>query len=204
MYVHINNFDYDELLNNLVQHYHLSDAPITNEIISKIFEELAEHYKLNQRETMTEDEIALVEEFMRIHGQWSDFQPGDEADMFLETKGMDISESLVVMEGLFLEGVTEDDELDPLYDIAIKFTQFDFTDEDSIGEFSAYLSDLISKYNNIQFNDAELYVLGHIERSLDSSEILTGIEVLPVAGKVVKYGDTLITFPIILIKVSKP
>lgn len=204
MYVHVNNFDYDELLNGLVKHYHLDDVPLTDEIVSKIFESISEKYKLNKRNTMSELEISLVEEFFRVVSLWSDFMPGDDTETFLESKGMEISESLALIEEVFLAGVGEEDELNRLFEIATKFEGYDFTDEESIGEFSANLSNLIDSYNNMQWTDAELFILGHIDRALMDLEILTDVEVVPVAGKVVKYGDTLITFPIILIKVSNP
>lgn len=204
MYVHVNNFDYDELLGGLVKHYHLDDVPLTDEVISGIFENLESKYKQNQRSEMTADEIELVEEFYRVVGQWAEFMPGDDAETYLETKGMEITQSLAALEEEFLAGVAEDSCLNALYEIAVKMDGYDFTDEESIFEFGEMLANLITRYNNVQYDDAEMFIMSCIERAMKPGEILTGIEVMPSAGKVVKYGDTLITFPIILIKVSNP
>lgn len=200
IFIHVNNFDYDALLNKMVAKLDLGDSYITSEIVLKTFKTLAAKFNNNRRGELTPDELALVETFIaRYSGyRFADYD-GESSSEFYESMGDLMNHAFEE----FSESLTTDQ--DDLNEEAKEFNELLFRLIDAAdGELAIEtLMELVDKYLSENFNDLELTIMKEMEGMLNEGEIITGIEVVEKAGKVIKYGDTLITFPIVLMKATE-
>lgn len=201
MHVHLNCFDYDKLLTGIVEHFHMEDTPLTSEYLEKVFKELSEKFNQHHRNELTPEETKLVEDFLKTTITYADFD-GDE-EVFKDIMGEDIAEALATLEDILTDPEAEVSDRYNQYVLdIIENPNIDLTD-DGPAEFISSLSDNIVKYMVSDFNAGEMFILGQIEAVAKEGEIIRSLLSLPVAGKTVKYGDSLITFPIILIEVTE-
>lgn len=209
MHVHMNSFDYDKLLTGLIHYHDLGDEEITSDAVEKIFTDLGEKFKRNSDIVMQDNEVKMCEDFLKSLISYENFDIGDD-ESFVEVLGEAVNEG---MSALF-EALGDDFKITRFNHFIIThvlpLTEFDFDSPDDgemLDQFSEYFTSLIDDYitmtNRRDFSPAEMFILGQIEQVTKAEEIVIDIEVISVPGKKVKYRDTLITFPIILIEVTE-
>lgn len=202
MYVHMNCFDYNKLLTGIIEYYHMQDEPITNEWLESIFNDLAKKFKTNNRDKLTSEEIKMVEDFLKVTITYADFEEGDD-ETFKDCLAENIAAALVSLEEVLNDpSSVVPEQYETFLESIINHPGFDLTDDGADG-FAVYLMGLIEDYLVVDFTPGEMFILSQIEIGTNIYEIIRSLEILPLPGKMVKYGDTLITFPIILIEVTE-
>lgn len=206
MYVHVNCFDYDKLLNEIVVNYEMGDQEVSTESIGKIFTDLSKNFNADKSPELTPEQIELVESVLSANMGWRDYA-GETAAEFFEACGEGLQELIAVLQDA-IAGPSEDFS-DQMQDIHANFVnvfgdQGDLDDGEYTDECLATLGCMISAYIDpiSGFNEGQIDILRHIEDTLLPHETLIGFEIADRPGRTVKYGDSLITFPTILIKVS--
>lgn len=208
MHVNLNCFDYNELIAGIVEHYGLSDSEITDEGITKIFEDLSERFTQRRIRVLDETEIKMVEDFLKMAVSYKEFGQDSDGPGYLEYIAESLKESLERLHVELVQGV------DDLYNDFIEryvlgHPDFDFEDdvESASTLFIEYLEAAVEDYMDMtgrrDFTAGELFILGQIENYTKPCEIVVDITVVPLPGKIVKYRDSLITFPLILIEVTE-
>lgn len=203
MYVLVNNLDYEDLLAKLVSHHNLGDVPDLNGIVKKLFIGLSKRFNANERNTMTSEQIELVEKYF---SNWPvvSFSNWDEADYevpYMEQFSGDFEESSI---GLY-EALTDSElELsDETKAFLEQFNQVIPLDEDANDgvddQFNEFVT-LVNKYYSTELDEGDILILSSLDKALANDERLAKVEVIDKPGTQVEYGNTLITFPLILIK----
>lgn len=208
MYVHLNCFDYDKLLRDIVTNYELEDQKLSTEMISKIFKDLGKVYSGINREDLSGDRLELVQKVIVSTINWRDYR-GENPEEFAESCG----ESLTTLLETLTEALSEPSEEYPeeVNDLCDLFVKIFYENGQGPGEDEVeYLADCISSLGEDilgyvtpvdKFSEAQLGIMKFIEEQLLPTEILVGLEILDIPGQTVNWDDTLITFPLILIKV---
>lgn len=68
-------------------------------------------------------------------------------------------------------------------------------------QFAHFLKDWAHQYLSIELSDSDRILFDHINNNILPREYMKDITVIDVPGTKVKYGDTVITFPLILLEV---
>lgn len=217
MYVIVNNFNYEDLLNKLVQKLGLEDVPLTDDVIKKVFLDLQTRFNINQRKKLTVDEITLVENYFKnfIGLSYSDYiededpeQKDNEAnkDEFLMAISSEYEESLIGLTAIMMTPEDERAIYSPeslaVVDKLIEMSSGLDYEEDPIETAIDYLASLVDKYLSRDIEEIDLFLLKEMECALSEGEFLSAVHVFDKPGKLVRYGNTLITFPIIVIEAS--
>ena len=204
MYVHLNCLDYDALMEEIVEYYQLKDTIITNDMISKIFKDIAAKVNPKDRESLTEEEISLVEALMKMGLSYRDYDGNDNHDFDDDVTSHTTHLLLSLEEALENPSEVENPVMAEFID---KFLSvFNENDPDEASYFQdaiARLGIMVTMYHRPDteyYTDGELAILKYIECNLMNEENLGSLTVLDIPGKTIKHGDTLITFPTILIK----
>lgn len=208
MYVHLNCFDYDKLLRDIIVNYELEDQKLSTEVIFKIFKDLGKAYGVTNREGLSGDRLELVQKVIITTLNWRDYR-GENPEDFAESCG----ESLTTLLESLTEALSEPseeypEEVNELCDLFVKiFYENGQAPEEDEGE---YLAECMSSLGEDiigyvtppdKLSEAQLGIMKFIEEQLLPTETLISLEVLDVPGQTVNWDDTLITFPLILIKV---
>lgn len=204
MYVIVNNFDYDALLAKLVQYHNLNDVPDLNQVIKKLFTGLSERFNANERKTMTDDQIELVERYFSLYPTvtYSDWSDGDASDVpYIEQFSQDFEESSIgLYEALTDSELELSDETKAFLEFFNQVIELDEDKEDAIDiQFNEFV-DLVMKYHSTELNEGDIVLLREFDVALAENERLAKVDVIDKPGTQVQYGNTLITFPLILIK----
>lgn len=210
MYIHINNFDYDDLLTKIIYSYDLKDQDVAYIDLYKIFKAIADKfnndldlennpfkkqllndfleyidigfgdYNSNKSPETFSDLVESVTQFSlnRLHHAVSAIVINND-DIDKSTINAIAEDAIDVYGGIFLEGDPEE-----LVDKIVDAVKVD-----------------IKKYRPNNFDECQIAVMAFIEEQLLANEKLIGIDVKDFPGHKVMYGDTLITFPIITIRV---
>jgi hypothetical protein len=215
MHVNLNCFDYNKLLSGLVEHYGLQDN-LTDESVGQVFRNLSEIYRRNNCEYLSDDEKKMVECFLGLTVSYIVNEDDDEPFKPISEQ---VEEGLEKLQYFILNQL---DEVPYNRFMAIidhhvaKFVTLSGSDDnehlydganpEGVAAFMDYFRDLIDEYIRIksinQFGAGELFILGEIEKHTHPCEVVIDIDVIDHPGAKVKYGDSLITFPLILIEVT--
>lgn len=214
MHVNLNCFDYTKLLSGLVEHYGLQDN-LTDESVSQIFHNLSETYRRNNCEYLSDDEKKMVESFLGYTISY--IVNEDDDDEPFKSIPEQVEEGLEKLQYYILNQLDESPYncfmaiIDHHVAKFVTFDEgnehlFDGADPEGVIAFIDYFRDLIDEYLRIksinQFGAGELFILGEIEKHTHPCEIVVDIDVVDHPGAKVRYGDSLITFPMILIEVT--
>lgn len=211
MYVHLNCFDYDTLITGIIETFDLQDTDVNSETIGRIFTELSNRFGGDISEHMQDFEIKMCEDFLKYFTTFSNFELGDDADGYKEMLGENLQEAYISLQN-YLEEPDESSIFDRFAELHLRnnadFNLFEESDEgENLAAFMEYFEELVALYITVtgrtQLTTGDIFILGQIEKYTKELEIVTDILVLDQPGKIVKYRDTLITFPLILIEVTE-
>lgn len=201
MYVLVNNLDYESLLDKLIAQLDLKDSPDIQAGVTKALKLLSERFNTNRRSELTEPQVQLVEYFIANFRtmSYSDYDEGNES--FAETLAEEFEEALIGLTSLIT------DELDDISDESKEFVKMfnevipvDENHDDPIEVQLSEFVDLVTKYTGIELEPVDYIILKELECALAQGEYVSSIEVFDKPGTQVTHGNTLITFPLILIK----
>lgn len=205
MFVYLNAFDYDELIGGIVERLGIQDEPLTYEMLLKAFKSVSERLKRRSdyNSSANEDPEKLVErladsylELIRISPHFND--ETNPVSFLLEI--ITGSRPQSVWEGYEIYLILSEDhqevgndkdgyylDIDPEEALVVAETILDFIECNKlIGE------DLLDSF-----------LEEHVKNQLIGDEPGSlQLEVIDSPGKVVTYGNALITFPLLLAKVE--
>jgi len=217
MYIKANHFDYDALLTGIVDRLDLQDNPLDDETIKKVFIDFQARHKVrtaaNQLEPWQETIVLSLLNSVQHTQNYVDAEENSDptADDFyilmgkiLNTLGdclTGTNDDLLVgyLEHFLdwignghVEGVTLDNEGD--YVLANGATL-------KSDQFANFLRDWTERYLTAEISELDKFLLHHINNNIGYTEYLKSMTVLDLPGPKVKYGDSVITFPSILLEV---
>lgn len=205
MFVYLNAFDYDELIGGIVERLGIQDEPLTYEMLLKAFKSVSERLKRRTEliSSINEDPEKLVEkladsylELVRISPHFND--ETNPVSFLLEI--ITGSRPQSVWEGYEIYLILSEDhqevgndkdgyylDIDPEEALAVAETILDFTE-----------------CNKLMGEDPlDSFLEEHVKNQLIGDEPGSlQLEVIDSPGKVVTYGNSLITFPLLLAKVE--
>ena len=205
MFVYLNAFDYDELIGGIVERLGIQDEPLTYEMLLKAFKSVSERLKRRTEliSSINEDPEKLVEkladsylELVRISPHFND--ETNPVSFLLEI--ITGSRPQSVWEGYEIYLILSEDhqevgndkdgyylDIDPEEALAVAETVLDFIE-----------------CNKLMGEDPlDSFLEEHIKNQLIGDELGSlQLEVIDSPGKVVTYGNSLITFPLLLAKVE--
>lgn len=205
MFVYLNAFNYDELIGGIVERLGIQDEPLTYEILLKAFKSVSERLKRRNEflSSTNEDPDRVVEkladrylELVRISPHFND-----------ETNPISFLVELIV--GSKPQSVWEGYEI---YQILSEVHQevgndqdgyyLDIDPEEALAIAETIL-DHIESNKLIGEDPLDSFLEEHIKDQLIGDEPGSlQLEVIDSPGKVVTYGNALITFPLLLAKVE--
>lgn len=215
VYVHVNTFDYPKLIARIIKHADLHDTEISSTVISRIFKDLERVYNHNKRDELSAEEIRVAETFMKEFAglRFADYDD-EEASEFYTALSEAIEWSLQNFQEFLTGTISEDDVSDTtlaFYQALLDLMDIESfnspeTDPEAAVEAAMMtmerLQEILDDYKSGEFDEVQLAILSEMEKLLADHEIITGIMVDDKPGKTVKYGDSLVTFPIILMKAT--
>ena len=205
MFVYLNAFDYDELIGGIVERLGIQDEPLTYEMLLKAFKSISERLKRRTEliSSINEDPEKIVEkladsylELVRISPHFND--ETNPVSFLLEI--ITGSRPQSVWEGYEIYLILSEDhqevgndkdgyylDIDPEEALAVAETILDFIESNKLmGE-----------------DPLDSFLEEHIKNQLIGDEPGSlQLEVIDSPGKVVTYGNSLITFPLLLAKVE--
>lgn len=205
MFVYLNAFDYDELIGGIVERLGIQDEPLTYEMLLKAFKSVSERLKRRTEliSSINEDPEKIVEkladsylELVRISPHFND--ETNPVSFLLEI--ITGSRPQSVWEGYEIYLILSEDhqevgndkdgyylDIDPEEALAVAETVLDFIE-----------------CNKLMGEDPlDSFLEEHIKNQLIGDEPGSlQLEVIDSPGKVVTYGNSLITFPLLLAKVE--
>lgn len=218
MYVIVNNFNYEDLLNKLVQKLGIEDVPLTDDVIKKVFKDLESRFNINQRNELNNEEMVLVESYFKnfIGLRYSDYEETDDPDQrdkeankdeFLMAISTEYEESLITLVSIMMtpekeRAIYSTETLEFIDKLIELYSKTETEVEDPIEGAIDYLETLVDKYISRDIEEIDLFLLKEMECALSEGERLSAIHVLDKSGRLVRYGNTLVTFPIIVIEAS--
>lgn len=204
MFVYLNAFDYDELLNGIVTHLGLQDEPLTYEMLLKAFKSVSERLKRRN-------------DFVNNYLLTDNDPVGELVDKYLEFKRlspidteMTEQELLVsiltgaspksIYEGFFVYNVLTkhfpevgNEKDDYFLDI----------DPEEASAYAEVVLELIDEHQLTPQDDLDQFIEKQIKDQLIGDEAgRLELTVIDSPGKKVNFGNALITFPILLAKVE--
>lgn len=215
VYVHVNTFDYPKLIARIIKHADLHDTEITSTVITNIFKDLEQVYNHNKRDELSAEEIKVAETFMKEFAglRFADYED-EEASEFYTALAEAIEWSLQNFQEFLTGGIPEEDVSETtlafymaLLDLMDVESFINANSEDESNVEAAMmtmerLQEILDDYKSGEFNEVQLAILSEMEKLLADHEIITGIMIDEKPGKTVKYGDSLVTFPIILMRAT--
>lgn len=224
MYVKANHFDYDAFLEGIQNLGGLQDDILTQEILTGVLKRFADNYK-----KLSEASLNLGKERnelcqLLLSDAVFDYKVEQAADNVDEPRGSyhqissnldeQITDSIEWVEYALQNGHEPCDT-----DFAYKTTKYLYDrvidnakdelklsyliDSEIISEDEIIirLKEWLESYLRSELSDLDKFIFDNISYNMKSAEVLNGISVIDIPGTIVKYGDTLITIPLILIEV---
>lgn len=210
VYVHVNTFDYPKLIARIIKHADLHDTEISSTVISNIFKELERVYNKNKRDELSAEEIKVAETFMKEFAglRFADYED-EEASEFYTALSEAIEWSLQNFQEFITGAIPEEDVSETtlaFYQALLELMDVESFNADVDPEIAMMtmerLQEILDDYKSGEFNEIQLAILSEMEKLLADNEIITGIMIDDKPGKTVKYGDSLVTFPIILMRAT--
>ena len=205
MFVYLNAFNYDELIGGIVERLGIQDEPLTYEILLKAFKSVSERLKRRKEllSSANEDPDRIVEKLADRYLELIRISPhvNDETDP--------ISFLVELIAGSAPQSVWEGYEI---YRILSEVHQEVGNDKDGYcldidSDEALAIAETILEYIEsnklIGENPLDSFLEEHIKNQLIGDEPGSlQLEVIDSPGKVVTYGNALITLPLLLAKVE--
>lgn len=210
VYINVNTFDYAKLITRIVKHTGLEDSELTDSLVRKIFKDLAVAFNNNKRANMSDEEIKVAETFMKEFAglRFADYDD-EEAAEFYTALSESIEWSLQNFQEFMTGGMDEEsvsDETKAFYFALLNLMDMEsFLDEED-GEKAMItmerLQEILDDYMTGDLNELQLCILSEMEKLLDDKEIITKVTIEDRPGRIFKNGDSLVTFPTIMMKAT--
>lgn len=218
MFIRANNFEYDKLLEGIIELGDFKDVVVDDETILKVMLNFQEAYKAEIKKDMLKPwQRDVCAQFLSCIGGSVNYR-SEEEELGLKEKvdAFDalVKETLEVLEEM-LEG-TDDGRYWNLLEYFVDFVNehalvgtseppvwhYVF-DGDSVKatDFVNHLTEWLSIYSGSQLTGVNHFIYTVMNLNILPNELVRDITVLDLPGNKVKYGNALITFPIILLEV---
>ena len=205
MFVYLNAFDYDELIGGIVERLGIQDEPLTYEMLLKAFKSVSERLKRRTEliSSINEDPEKIVEkladsylELVRISPHFND--ETNPVSFLLEI--ITGSRPQSVWEGYEIYLILSEDHQEVGNDKDGYYLDID--PEEALAVAETILNFI--ECNKLMGEDPlDSFLEEHIKNQLIGDEPGSlQLEVIDSPGKVVTYGNSLITFPLLLAKVE--
>ena len=205
MFVYLNAFDYDELIGGIVERLGIQDEPLTYEMLLKAFKSISERLKRRTEliSSINEDPEKIVEkladsylELVRISPHFND--ETNPVSFLLEI--ITGSRPQSVWEGYEIYLILSEDHQEVGNDKDGYYLDIDPEEALAIAET---ILDFIECNKLMGEDPLDSFLEEHIKNQLIGDEPGSlQLEVIDSPGKVVTYGNSLITFPLLLAKVE--
>ena len=205
MFVYLNAFDYDELIGGIVERLGIQDEPLTYEMLLKAFKSVSERLKRRSEHNSStnEDPEKLVEkladsylELIRISPHFND--ETNPVSFLLEI--ITGSRPQSVWEGYEIYLILSEDHQEVGNDKDGYYLDIDPEEALAVAET---ILDFIECNKLIGEDPLDSFLEEHVKNQLIGDEPGSlQLEVIDSPGKVVTYGNSLITFPLLLAKVE--
>lgn len=205
MFVYLNAFDYDELIGGIVERLGIQDEPLTYEMLLKAFKSVSERLKRRTEliSTTNEDPEKIVEkladsylELVRISPHFND--ETNPVSFLLEI--ITGSRPQSVWEGYEIYLILSEDHQEVGNDKDGYYLDIDPEEALAVAET---ILDFIECNKLLGEDPLDSFLEEHIKNQLIGDEPGSlQLEVIDSPGKVVTYGNSLITFPLLLAKVE--
>ncbi|MGL4614391.1 MAG: hypothetical protein ACRCVV_10935 [Shewanella sp.] len=205
MFVYLNAFNYDELIGGIVERLGIQDEPLTYEILLKAFKSVSERLKRRNEflSSTNEDPDRMVEkladrylELVRISPHFNDDTNPTSflVELIVGSKPQSVWEGYEIYQILSEVHQEVGNDQDGYY--------LDIDPEEALAIAEAILG-YIESNKLIGEDPLDSFLEEHIKNQLIGDEPGSlQLEVIDSPGKVVTYGNALITFPILLAKVE--
>lgn len=205
MFVYLNAFDYDELIGGIVERLGIQDEPLTYEMLLKAFKSVSERLKRRTEliSSINEDPEKIVEkladsylELVRISPHFND--ETNPVSFLLEI--ITGSRPQSVWEGYEIYLILSEDHQEVGSDKDGYYLDIDPEEALAVAET---ILDFIECNKLMGEDPLDSFLEEHIKNQLIGDEPGSlQLEVIDSPGKVVTYGNSLITFPLLLAKVE--
>ena len=205
MFVYLNAFDYDELSGGIVERLGIQDVPLTYEMLLKAFKSVSERLKRRTEliSSFNEDPEKIVEkladsylELVRISPHFND--ETNPVSFLLEI--ITGSRPQSVWEGYEIYLILSEDHQEVGSDKDGYYLDIDPEEALAVAET---ILDFIECNKLMGEDPLDSFLEEHIKNQLIGDEPGSlQLEVIDSPGKVVTYGNSLITFPLLLAKVE--
>ena len=205
MFVYLNAFNYDELIGGIVERLGIQDEPLTYEMLLKAFKSVSERLKRRSEHNSSanEDPEKLVEkladsylELIRISPHFND--ETNPVSFLLEI--ITGSRPQSVWEGYEIYLILSEDHQEVGSDKDGYYLDIDPEEALAVAET---ILDFIECNKLMGEDPLDSFLEEHIKNQLIGDEPGSlQLEVIDSPGKVVTYGNSLITFPLLLAKVE--
>ena len=205
MFVYLNAFDYDELIGGIVERLGIQDEPLTYEMLLKAFKSISERLKRRTEliSSINEDPEKIVEkladsylELVRISPHFND--ETNPVSFLLEI--ITGSRPQSVWEGYEIYLILSEDHQEVGNDKDGYYLDIDPEEALAVAET---ILDFIECNKLMGEDPLDSFLEEHIKNQLIGDEPGSlQLEVIDSPGKVVTYGNSLITFPLLLAKVE--
>lgn len=205
MFVYLNAFNYDELIGGIVERLGIQDEPLTYEMLLKAFKSVSERLKRRTEliSSINEDPEKIVEkladsylELVRISPHFND--ETNPVSFLLEI--ITGSRPQSVWEGYEIYLILSEDHQEVGSDKDGYYLDIDPEEALAVAET---ILDFIECNKLMGEDPLDSFLEEHIKNQLIGDEPGSlQLEVIDSPGKVVTYGNSLITFPLLLAKVE--
>lgn len=219
MFIRANHFDYDKLLEGIIELGDFKDEIITDKTIHKVMLNFQEAYKEElKKDTLAPWQREICAQFFSSIGNDTNYGFTDEDEITLVEKvatfDTAVKESLELLEAILEGSNTEktwgdlENFSDYINDHALLATEeppvwyYSFNGvsiKDT--DFVNHLTEWLDIYSGSKLTGLNQFLFSALNLNLLPHELVQDITVLDLPGNKVKHGNALITFPIILLEV---
>lgn len=225
MFIKANHFDYDKLLGGIVDHLDLKDEPLTTELVNVVLKTFENNYKVTRQKQELEDwqEKIVVSFLSSVQSmvKYTEIIAVEDEEPFLEEDNYHqvLSRVLDDLSDLF-EGDGEDrlwmyvenfwDSICYNLNPQIEYLStpehnhhFKLPNEAILtpGQLANFLREWVESYLSSFLTGMDEFLFDNINNQILPQEFMQDINILDIPGSKAKHGDTLITFPLILLEV---
>ncbi|QZA70542.1 hypothetical protein AH04_59 [Erwinia phage AH04] len=221
MYIKANHFNYDKLLGGIVEHLDLQDTPLDDQMVSNVFKGFESTYKeLRANQKLEEWQEQIVVQFlasiqttvMYYASSW--FNDDDEprevmgytevlaklldslADCLTGTGDDDMIEYV----DSFIDRIVTGDIKEVKFTNDLKYCLINGAELDA-EQFANFLRSWVESHLSNELEGINGFLFDAINENVLPREYMKDINVMDIPGSKAKHGDTLITFPLILLEV---
>lgn len=221
MYIKANHFNYDKLLGGIVEHLDLQDTPLDDQMVSDVFKSFESTYKELRTNQQLEDwQERIVVQFLAsvqttvLYHTSSWFCDDEESRQ--EMSYAEILAKLLDTLVDCLTGTNDDDLVEYTEEFVDRIMnghmeEVSFTNdlkyrlingaELDAEQFANFLRSWVESHLSSELNGINGFLFNEINENVLPQEFMKDINIMDIPGSKAKHGDTLITFPLILLEV---